>query len=237
MIYKRLLKEADGQTADLALYINRDSRWELTLVLYDVSTLKNLKYIYDYEVIRDSIVGFIELGVSYGGRPNGAATVMGSWVKNPGTGMGRNMYRYAMAVAPNNTIMSDRSQVSPSALRIWLSLIRDPQVERKAIDDRGHPRAGTNSFHDDHHTVDPSDDGLTLNSNSPALAGLSGDALRLAIDALNHTASSTAWIGDVEALRKNHRSAFPNLARKDRTEEILLQAARRNFSESLGREE
>lgn len=238
-VYNRLLVEAEDQAEDLALFVDAPGTTSPSLVLYNVSALKGVKKTkrssasYTAAVQR-SVVGFMELGVTRGGRPNNAVEVLGSWVREKGKGYGKKMYGYAMAIAPANTIMSDREQVTPDAQRMWLSIAKDPRVTREPIDDKWHPAKGSDAFHDDHHTPYPSDDGLTFDGNSPALAGLSGEDLKAAIDALNHTASSAAWEGEVKELEKNHAQAAASLGipRED-LEQDLLFAARNQFGSSI----
>lgn len=125
-VYRRLLQENQQMNKFAAYVVKADS--ESTAVIYDVKIVKDAiesgKDLSDAGVVSNlnCVVGYISVKEPEGlyglEEPcNGAWEVTKSW----GPGLGRIVYDTGYALSPTGILMPDRSSVSKSAQRGWLS--------------------------------------------------------------------------------------------------------------------
>lgn len=204
-IFRRLLIESSKNAIDNedhALAVMRSIDPDIAIILYDRTLLMNetkddpsmMRNYYGFsDLLMKCVLGYMYLGdPTTGHAPNQTKEVKLSW----GPGWGEQLYGLAMGVLPDHTIESTRNSgdVSTFARSRWRKLFGDSRVTHKPIDNQVHPSAGLDSFHDEHHTADKSDDGFTLHSDDP-------DA-----EVLNHTYTSTYWTSIAKILEQNHNA-------------------------------
>lgn len=156
-VYHRLLREAtldDLNTSSMAVVTDETSGGR-TAVVYDTAVVAAHSDP-SREIPRKAVIGFVQIAA-----PRGAAC-RGAWQVKGITGPGKIVYSLAYAMSPTGLIVPDRSNVSPSASSAWKGYAAKADADNiLPLDDADHPKAGTDPYHDAHHTPDAADDCFT----------------------------------------------------------------------------
>ena len=143
---------------------------------------------------------------------NGAWEVTSAW----GPGIGKTIYGLGFALSPTGILMPDRLGVLPPAVAGWK---KQSGRTMMALDNHKHPPAGTDPFHDAHHTADPNDD-CRMNKDG--------------IDFLNYSYEAQGGEkGMLDSMVARHEEAMAGVSSPEDVEEALFDSARRKFGEAL----
>ena len=206
---RRIIREALHTSGGLAAAV-RAYNVQATVVVYSADDLLSALRTEPFDM--GSVVrGYIQISKP-DKKCNGAWEVTSAW----GPGIGKTIYGLGFALSPTGILMPDRLGVLPPAVGGWK---KQSNRNMKALDNHKHPPDGTDPFHDEHHTEDPSDD-CRMNKDG--------------IDFLNYSYEAQGWeAGVLDSMVTRHEETMTGVSSPEDVEDALFDSARRKFREAV----
>lgn len=212
---RRIIREALGASGGLAAAV-RAYNVQASVAVYstvDLLSTIELKPIDLSDAFYNNNVSRGYIRITRPDKPcNGAWEVTSAW----GPGIGKTVYGLGFALSPTGLLMPDRLGVLPPAVAGWK---KQSGRTMMALDNHKHPPAGTDPFHDAHHTADPNDD-CRMNKDG--------------IDFLNYSYAAQGWEkGMLDSMVARHEETMTGVSSPEAVEDALFDSAHRKFVEAV----
>lgn len=212
---RRIIQEALHTSGGLAAAV-RAYNVQATVVVYSADDLLSTVELKPIDLSAALYSNNVPRGYIRITRPdkpcNGAWEVTSAW----GPGIGKTIYGLGFALSPTGILMPDRLGVLPPAVGGWK---KQSNRNMKALDSHKHPPKGTDPFHDEHHTEDPSDD-CRMNKDG--------------IDFLNYSYEAQGWeAGVLDSMVTRHEETMTGVSSPEDVEDALFDSAHRKFVEAV----